>query len=92
HQFLLHASVNATGSIPLNDANTAYANAYQLVQAKLSKTITTAKRKLTCYIAADNLLNQSYSLGNDINAVGGRFFNPSPTRNFYAGIHITFNQ
>jgi iron complex outermembrane receptor protein len=92
YQFILHASVNATSSIPLNDANTAYANAYQLVQAKLSKTITTAKRKLTCYIAADNLLNQSYSLGNDINAVGGRFFNPSPTRNFYAGIHITFNQ
>lgn len=91
-QFLLQSSINATSTIPLNDANTTYAKAYQLVQAKLSKTITAAKRKFICYVAADNLLNQSYSLGNDINAVGARFFNPSPTRNFYAGIHITFNQ
>ena len=38
----------------------------------------------------DNLLNQTYSLGNDINAAGRRFYNPAPERNFFLGFNLQF--
>jgi iron complex outermembrane recepter protein len=91
-QIKLSASLNATSTIPLNDGNTVYAKEYQLVQAKLSKTLLINKLRCTFFWGVDNLLNQSYSLGNDINVLGGRFFNPSPTRNYFSGMIFAFNR
>ena len=39
-----------------------------------------------CSIGVDNLLDETYSLGNDINAMGNRYFNPAAPRNYYAGM------
>lgn len=86
-----NASCNATSMIPLNDANTVYANAYQLLQAKLSKQLLIKQNVLQLFIGGDNLLNQSYSLGNDINAAGNRYYNPAPERNWYAGFKFDFH-
>lgn len=80
-----------TSSIPLNDANTAFADAYHLLQAKISWEKNAGRRlTLSAFAGADNLLNQRYSLGNDINAFGGRFFNPAAPRNFYGGIALRY--
>ncbi len=46
--------------------------------------------KLNIFCGIDNLLNQNYSLGNDINAFGGRYYNPAPSRNYYAGINFSW--
>lgn len=73
--------------IYLNDANTAYEGDYQLLGGRLGwKKTWTKKYKLNIYIGADNLLDQTYSLGNDINAAANRFYNAAPGRNFYAGV------
>ena len=37
-----------------------------------------------------NLTDEEYSLGNDLNAAGNRYYNPAPTRNFYFGIKAGF--
>jgi hypothetical protein len=74
----VHLTANMSSRSSLNDAATVYANGYQLVQAKLTKQIIWKQNILHFYIGGDNLLNQTYSLGNDINAVGNRFFNPAP--------------
>jgi len=82
-----------SSSIPLNDENSMSAEPYHLVQAKVSwKTpLKIAKRTLLeVYAGGDNLLNQRYSLGNDVNAFGARYFNAAPTRNFYAGLSLQF--
>lgn len=80
---------NYTSSIPLNDANTVYAAKYHLLQAKASwQTNVSSKTKLELYAGADNLLNQKYSLGNDLNAVGNRYFNPAPLRNYFFGVGV----
>ena len=42
------------------------------------------------FVLIDNLLNEKYSLGNDLNAFGSRFFNAAPTRNLHTGIVIEF--
>ncbi len=77
--------------IPLNDANSAYANAYHLVGLKLGYQ-KMLKQKCQIRIAAgtDNLLNQKYSLGNDVNGFGGRYYNAAAGRNYYASLTLQF--
>jgi len=84
------AQYNYTDRLPLNDANTTFANSYHLLQAKVSwlKQINDQYR-LNAFFGADNLLNQQYSLGNDINAFSGRYYNPALLRNFYIGLNFT---
>ena len=86
HAYVTH---NYTSAIPLDDANSIFADAYHILQAKVSWGISVSS-KLTAefFAGGDNLLNQRYSLGNDINAFGGRFFNAAPLRNFYGGVAL----
>jgi iron complex outermembrane recepter protein len=77
--------------IALNDANNAYANSYHLIGAKAGyeKWI---KNKLhfKIFMGVENLLNENYSLGNDINGFGGRYYNAAPKRNYYATLLLQF--
>jgi iron complex outermembrane recepter protein len=78
------------GEIPLNDANSVKAEEYHLLQAKLRwQGINLKKARLELQAGADNLLNQRYSLGNDINAFGRRYYNPAPLRNYFAGLVLS---
>lgn len=86
----LNTSVNVTGSLPLTDANDVLADAYQLVQLKLGYRTGQKKRLFDWFFGVDNLLNQRYSLGNDINALGKRYYNPAPGRNLFAGVRCRF--
>lgn len=81
----LYTQYNYTARLPLDDANTAFAKEYHLVQTKLNWGV---NRWLAIYAGADNLLNQRYSLGNDLNAVGARYYNPAPDRNYYGGVRV----
>jgi iron complex outermembrane receptor protein len=87
----LHTSLNYTSKLPLNDANDAYASKYYLMQAKLGwkRKITTAM-SLELFAGVDNILNEKYSLGNDINAIGRRYYNPSPPQNYFGGLVFQF--
>jgi iron complex outermembrane receptor protein len=89
--FYLKASVNFTDEIPLNDANTVYADAYQLVLLKAGyRTHLGEKLEMELFAGVNNLLDQRYSLGNDLNAFGGRYYQPAPDRNFYGGLKVFF--
>jgi iron complex outermembrane receptor protein len=87
-----HITYLYTAKIWLNDANTARADAYNLLCAKLSWTKTIKAYSFEIYAGADNLLNQQYSLGNDINAAGGRYYNAAAGTNYYAGILLHYNR
>lgn len=77
--------------IPLDDGNSEYANAYHLLNARLGYEKTASHRwRIRLVAGAENLFNQKYSLGNDINAAGGRYYNPAAGRNFYASLLINF--
>ena len=87
----MNATYNRTSEIPLNDANSVYADRYHLVQAKLGYQNPTASPvQFQLFVGVDNALNQTYSLGNDLNAFGARYFQPSAPRNYYAGIKLGF--
>lgn len=84
--FYTNISYYASQKIFLNDANTATANPYHLLGCKAGYKNQYRKWKYDFFAGADNLLNQTYSLGNDINAAAGRYYNAAPKRNYYAGL------
>jgi len=86
----LYVQHTFVSSIPLNDANTDLSEKYHLLQAKINRKMLFKSWNLTAFAGADNLLNARYSLGNDLNAFGSRFFNPAPSINFYGGIGLDF--
>lgn len=89
--FYLNFTHQFTDEIPLNDANTVYQDAYNLVNTRLGIIQNLGKRTvIELYAGVDNLLNESYSLGNDLNPFGGRFYQPAPTRNYYGGLKASF--
>jgi iron complex outermembrane recepter protein len=81
NSFFMRTTIYTASTIWLNDGNTSKADAYQLLGIKFGY-----GKKWQLFCGVDNLLNQTYSLGNDINAFGGRYFNAAPERNYYAGI------
>lgn len=86
-------SYYAASKIYLDDANTAVASPYHLLGARIGWTKKLRKKyQLNIYTGADNLLDETYSLGNDINAAGNRFYNAAPKRNYYAGVSLQFIQ
>ncbi|MFL5810517.1 MAG: TonB-dependent receptor, partial [Flavisolibacter sp.] len=75
--------------LPLNDANTAFAEDYHLVGAKLGyEKLLKETWDFRITIGADNLLDQRYSLGNDINGFGGRYYNAAPGRNYFLSLMV----
>jgi iron complex outermembrane recepter protein len=88
--FYLNGTYTYTSKLPLNDANSFYAGDYHLLQCKTGYRIKIKKTRVDIFAGADNIFNESYSLGNDINAAGNRFFNAAPLRNYFGGINFTW--
>lgn len=84
----LNANYYGASAIYLNDANSAKADPYHLLgcRAGWKSTLRKSRIRLNIYAGIDNLLDETYSLGNDINAAANRFYNAAPGRNYYAGI------
>lgn len=75
----------------LSDANDIYAPSYHLMHLKLGYEIKWNRLRAAVHAGADNLLDQTYSLGNDINGAAGRYFNAAPGRNFFASLIVGWN-
>ena len=82
--------------MPLNDKNSDYNAAYQVVNAKVGyKKRLNKAFELNVYGGIDNLLNEVYSSILSLNAVGyggaqPAYFNPSPKRNGYGGLALKY--
>ena len=57
-----------------------------LVRGLVGNSLAGKKVQLNIYAGGDNLLDEIYSLGNDINAAGGRYYNAAFARNYYFGL------
>ena len=87
----LNTTYTYTDKMPLNDANTFYAKAYNLLFIKMGKQHTVCKKlKADSFISLMKSFNKNYSLGNDLNADGNRFFNPAAMQTITAGVTLNF--
>lgn len=95
-QFKKNIYLNSTyyyaAKIFLNDANTVAANHYHLLGCRSGwRPAIKSTLKINIYAGVENLLDEAYSLGNDINAAAGRYYNAAPKRNYYTGISFQWN-
>ena len=78
------------GRISMDDANTQYSVPYNLLGSRVGYRRKMRRYAFDIYAGANNILNQKYSLGNDINASAGRYYNAAPLINYYAGISLSY--
>jgi iron complex outermembrane receptor protein len=88
----LHLTYYYSDKMPLDDANTSYAGAYQLVGGRIGYSTTIQNLYLTLFTGVNNAFNAKYSLGDDINAAAGRYYNAAPTANYFVGLTINYNK
>ena len=78
------------GKTSLNDAASVFADSYHLVMMKLGWKKRLKTTLLNINIGVDNRFNENYSLGNDLNAFGGRYFNPAANKNYFISMGLRF--
>jgi len=71
--------------IPLSDENDVFADSYHLLNANIDYKMP-GSWKISLFGGMENIFNSTYSLGNDLNAFGQRYYQPAPARNFYLGL------
>jgi iron complex outermembrane receptor protein len=85
----INITYNYSDPVFLNDANSEAAASYNLLSARLGwKKDWGKKKKLELFAGIENAFDVTYSLGNDFNAAGGRYYNAAPGRNFYGGVSL----
>lgn len=81
-----------TGPMPLDDANSEFAPPSNLLTARIGWKLFLGNHVLDFFAGGNNLFNINYSLGYDLNAIGGRFYNPAAERNFFGGVRWSLGQ
>ena len=85
----LNVTTNYTDAIPLNDGNTEYADEYFLLGGRLGYRTNLGKTlPFDIFAGVDNATGRKYSLGNDLNAIGGRYYNAAAPANYYVGLNL----
>lgn len=79
-----------TSKMYLNDANSVESEPSFVGNIVLRYPLEFEKMKLNFHLQIQNLFNTDYVLGYDINAFGGRFYNPAALRNFNLGMSVNF--
>ncbi len=76
---------------PLNDSNTVYSKSHNNLKTTLGVEKRWEALSFDIYLSMDNLLNEKFSLGYDINAFGGRYYQPAPPKNQYFGVKLSYD-
>ncbi|WP_375419369.1 TonB-dependent receptor [uncultured Hymenobacter sp.] len=86
HGFYANPNLSHQARLPLNDANSDYAAGYWTFSARAGwRRALPGGFNVDVFGGVDNALDRRYSLGNDLNAFGGRYFQPAPARSWYGG-------
>ena len=86
--FYLRSNMIYTGSMFLNSGNTEKVEAFFNLDIRAGYALAMGKTLVDAFFGVQNVTNALYGWGNDINPFGGRFYNPSPTRNFQLGLAV----
>ena len=80
-----------SGSLFANNSNTVKVPDYVVSGLRATYDFQTANFVFQPYVGINNLFNQLYNSNIRINAFGGRYYEPAPERNVYAGIVIRYH-
>jgi iron complex outermembrane receptor protein len=81
-----------SGNLFANNANTTEVSSYTVANLRLAYEFTPGQWIVRPYIGVNNIFDESYNSNIRINAFGGRYFEPAPERNYYAGVVVNFSK
>ncbi len=81
--------LTSAGKIFANDVNTATADGYTTLNAKISHGWAVGSALLTAYGRVDNLTNKRYVGSVIVNQAANQFYEPAPGRNWTLGLRLT---
>lgn len=73
-----------------NNANAATSDAYGVANLRFGHTFNSNNLRIEPFIGVKNLTDEEYNDNARPNAFGGRFYEPAPERNVYAGANIRY--
>jgi iron complex outermembrane receptor protein len=77
------------GKVYVNDENSASADAYTVANLALGFVQRGGRWRLSEFVRIDNLFDEQYVGSVIVNATNGRFYEPSPGRNFLVGVQAS---
>ena len=79
-----------SGSLYANNANNVEVDSYTTGNLRFGYRALAGRWHLEPYVGINNLFDETYNSNIRINAFGGRYYEPAPDRNYYAGIIARF--
>lgn len=79
-----------TSKIPLNDANSVWSEPSLVGNIQFRFPLELDRTTVNLFLQIQNLYNEEYVSGFDINAFGNRYYNPAAKRNFIFGVKVDF--
>ena len=73
-----------------NNANSVTNDSYTLSNLRFGFDIQKDSLTISPFVGINNLFDETYNANVRINAFGGRFFEPGPERNTFAGVNISY--
>jgi iron complex outermembrane recepter protein len=80
--------VQYVGRIYTNDRNTAFAPAYTIGNARVGFAQVIGNTKFAEYVRVNNLADVNYIGSVIVGDTSGRYFEPAPGRNWFAGVSV----
>jgi iron complex outermembrane receptor protein len=81
-----------SGELFANSANSVEVKSYLVSNFRISHEFVRGNWLLRPYLGVNNIFGESYNSNIRINAFGGRYFEPAPPQNYYAGLVVNFQK
>ena len=87
----INFNMNYVGDLFANNANSVKVKNYTVSNFRASYIFSRNDWWLRPYFGVNNIFDQHYNSNIRINAYGGRYYEPAPGRNAYAGVTVNYN-
>jgi len=81
-----------SGNLYADNNNAVNVDSYVVANFRISYEFTNGNWLVRPYVGINNLFDEGYNSNIRINAFGGRYFEPAPPRNYYAGVVVNFQK
>ena len=80
--------INAASGTPVNDLNTQVAPGYGVANASVGYVFEVSNATISTFFRLNNIFDHSYAGSVIVNESNGRYYEPAPGRNVFAGVRV----
>ncbi|MDH4055232.1 MAG: TonB-dependent receptor [Gammaproteobacteria bacterium] len=81
-----------SGELYANNGNTTSVGSYAVSNVRLEYSLQRGAWRFRPYLGVNNVFDEKYASNIRVNAFGGRYYEPAPELNIYAGLAVTFSK